>query len=71
MKQKLHKELEKLLEFFLEQRRNPPAEYAYGKGIVERPEIFTVKDLQAHLVAATRVAGDVSRRQKDLAGAGL
>lgn len=49
MKQKLHKELEKLLEFFLEQRRNPPAEYAYGKGIVERPEIFTVKDLQAHL----------------------
>lgn len=49
MKQKLHKEFEKLLEFFLEQRRNPPAEYAYGAGIVNRPEVFTVKDLQAHL----------------------
>lgn len=49
MKQKLHKDLEKLLEFFLEQRRNPPAEFAYGAGIVNRPEIFTLKDLQAHL----------------------
>ncbi len=49
MKQKLHKDLEKLLEFFLEQRRNPPAAYAYGAGIVARPEIFTIKDLQDHL----------------------
>jgi ribosomal protein L16 Arg81 hydroxylase len=49
MKQKLHKDFEKLLEFFLEQRRNPPEEYTYGAGIVSRPEVFTLKDLQAHL----------------------
>jgi hypothetical protein len=49
MKNKLHKDLDALLKFFLEQRQNPPAEYTYGAGIVPRPEIFTVKDLQDHL----------------------
>jgi ribosomal protein L16 Arg81 hydroxylase len=49
MKNKLHKDLDALLKFFLEQRQNPPAEYTYGAGIVPRPEFFTVKDLQSHL----------------------
>ena len=49
MKQKLHKDFDGLLKFFLKQRQNPPAEYTYGAGIVSRPEVFTVKDLQAHL----------------------
>jgi ribosomal protein L16 Arg81 hydroxylase len=49
MKQKLHKDLDDLLKFFLKQRQNPPAEYTYGAGIVSRPEIFSVKDLQNHL----------------------
>jgi hypothetical protein len=49
MKNKLHKDLDALLNFFLKQRQNPPAEYTYGAGIVSRPEVFTVKDLQAHL----------------------
>jgi hypothetical protein len=49
MKNKLHKDLDALLKFFIKQRQNPPAEYTYGAGIVSRPEVFTVKDLQAHL----------------------
>ena len=49
MKQKLHKDFESLLQFFLEQRSNPPTDYAHGKGIVSQPEVFTVKNLQAHL----------------------
>ena len=49
MKNKLHKDLDALLKFFIKQRQNPPAEYTYGAGIVPRPEVFTVKDLQAHL----------------------
>jgi hypothetical protein len=49
MKNKLHKDLDALLKFFLKQRQNPPAEYTYGAGIVPRPEVFTRKDLQAHL----------------------
>jgi hypothetical protein len=49
MKNKLHKDLDALLKFFLKQRQNPPAEYTYGAGIVPRPEVFTLKDLQAHL----------------------
>jgi hypothetical protein len=49
MKNKLHKDLDALLKFFLEQRQNPPAEYTYGAGIVPRPDFFTVKDLQTHL----------------------
>ena len=49
MKNKLHRDLDALLKFFLKQRQNPPAEYTYGAGIVPRPEVFTVKDLQTHL----------------------
>ena len=49
MKSKLHKDLDALLKFFIKQRQNPPAEFTYGAGIVSRPEVFTVKDLQAHL----------------------
>jgi len=44
MKNKLHKDLDALLKFFLKQRQNPPAEYTYGAGIVPRPEVFTRKD---------------------------
>ncbi len=49
MKNKLHKDLEALLKFFQQQRQNPPAEYAHASGIVAKPEVFSVKDLQAHL----------------------
>jgi hypothetical protein len=49
MKSKLHKDLDALLKFFIKQRQNPPAKFTYGAGIVSRPEVFTVRDLQAHL----------------------
>jgi len=49
MKQKLHKELQALLEFYLKQRQNLPEEFSYGAGIIDKPGFFGVSDLQRHL----------------------
>ena len=49
MKQKLHKELQQLLDFYLKQRRNPPEAFSHGTGVIDKPSFFTVGDLQRHL----------------------
>ncbi|MCZ6579580.1 MAG: hypothetical protein O6932_11120 [Gammaproteobacteria bacterium] len=49
MKFKLHKDLSTLLDFYNKQRKNPPAEFAYGAGLISKPSYFTLKDLQHHL----------------------
>ena len=49
MKQKLHRELQQLFEFYQKQRRDPPAEFTHGKGVIDKPGFFTVRDLQQHL----------------------
>jgi ribosomal protein L16 Arg81 hydroxylase len=49
MKQKLHKELQSLLDFYHKQRQNPPEAYTYGAGVINNPSFFTVGDLQRHL----------------------
>lgn len=46
MKQKLHKELQALLDWYRKQRQNPPAAYNHGKGVIGNPSFFTVADLQ-------------------------
>ncbi len=49
MKQKLHKELQSLLDFYLKQRQDPPEAFAYKAGVIDKPSFFTVADLQRHL----------------------
>ena len=49
MKQKLHKELQALLDFYHKQRQNPPAEFTHGAGVINKPSFFKVSDLQHHL----------------------
>jgi len=49
MKQKLHKDLQALLDFYRKQRQNLPAEFTHGAGIISNPGFFTVSDLQRHL----------------------
>ncbi len=49
MRQKLHKDLQALLEFYQQQIRNPPAEYTHATGVINKPEFFTLADLQRHL----------------------
>jgi len=49
MKQKLHKELQALLEFYQKQRQNLPEAFTYKAGVIDRPSFFTVADLQRHL----------------------
>ncbi len=49
IKQKLHKELQSLLKFYLKQRQNLPDEFGYTAGVIEKPGFFTVKNLQQHL----------------------
>jgi len=49
MKQKLHKELQSLLDFYHKQRQNPPEIFTYGAGVINNPSFFTVGDLQRHL----------------------
>jgi len=49
MKQKMHKELQSLLEFYYKQRQDLPEIFGYGSGVIEKPGFFTVKDLQQHL----------------------
>ena len=45
----LNNEFEKLLEFFLEQRTNPPEIFTYAQGLVPNPGFFSVRTLQSHL----------------------
>lgn len=49
MKQKLHKELQALLDFYHRQRQNPPEIFTYAAGIIDKPGFFTMADLQRHL----------------------
>ncbi len=49
MKQKLHKELQLLLDFYHKQRQNLPEAFSHGTGVINNPSFFTVKDLQRHL----------------------
>ena len=46
MKQKLHKELQTLLDWYRKQRQNLPAMYNHGTGVIKSPSFFTVTDLQ-------------------------
>jgi hypothetical protein len=49
MKQKLHKDLQALLDFYLKQRQNLPQAFTYKGGVIDKPTFFTVADLQRHL----------------------
>lgn len=49
MKKKLHKDYEALLAFLREQRRDPPDEFTYRAGLVDRPGCFSLADLQDQL----------------------
>jgi hypothetical protein len=49
MKQKLHKELQLLLDFYHKQRQNLPEAFSYGAGVINNPSFFTINDLQQHL----------------------
>jgi hypothetical protein len=49
MKQKLHKDLQSLLDFFLKQRQNLPDVFTYKTGVINNPSFFTVADLQRNL----------------------
>ena len=49
MKQKLHKELQALFDFYLKQRQKLPEAFTYKAGVIDKPSFFTVADLQRHL----------------------
>ncbi len=49
MKQKLHKELQALLDFYHKQRQNLPQVLTYKAGVINKPSFFTIADLQRHL----------------------
>ena len=49
MKQKLHKELQSLFDFYQKQRQNLPDAFSYKAGVINKPSFFTVADLQRHL----------------------
>ena len=49
MKQKLHKELQALFDFYQKQRQNLPEAFTYKAGVIDKPSFFTVADLQRHL----------------------
>jgi len=49
MKQKLHKELQTLFDFYLKQRQKLPEAFTYKAGVIDKPSFFTVADLQRHL----------------------
>jgi len=46
MKQKLHKDLQSLLDFYHHQRQQLPENYAHGAGVIDNPGFFTIADLQ-------------------------
>lgn len=45
----LHPDLKLLLDFFLQQRREPPKEYTHSPRLIESPSFFSVDTLQQHL----------------------
>ena len=49
MKQKLHKELQALLEFYQKARQNLPEAFTHKTGVINKPSFFTVADLQRNL----------------------
>ena len=49
MKQKLHKELQALLDFYHQQRANLPETFSHQSGVINKPSFFTVNDLQRQL----------------------
>ena len=49
MSDSLHKDLQRLLEFYVAQRENPPATFSRGESIIPNPSFFTVESLQSHL----------------------
>ena len=49
MGQKLHKDLQALLDFYQKQRNDPPEIYRYGAGVINNPGFFTARELQQHL----------------------
>jgi hypothetical protein len=49
MEDTLHTELKLLLDFYLQQRKEPPREFAHAPGLVASPSFFSVSALQQHL----------------------
>lgn len=49
MKQKLHKDLQSLLDFYRKARQELPEAFTYKAGVIDKPSFFTVADLQRHL----------------------
>lgn len=49
MKQKLHKELQALLDFYHKQRQNLPETFSHQSGVINKPSFFTINDLQRQL----------------------
>ncbi len=49
MKQKLHKELQALLDFYHQQRKTLPEAFSHRSGVIKDPSFFKVSDLQRHL----------------------
>ena len=49
MKQKLHKDLRALLDFYQKQRQNLPEVYGHSTGVIDKLSFFTMKDFQRHL----------------------
>ncbi|MEJ2393119.1 MAG: cupin domain-containing protein [Gammaproteobacteria bacterium] len=49
MSDNLPADLKKLFAFYIEQRKNPPKDYAIAQGLIPSPSFFTVAKLQEHL----------------------
>ncbi len=49
MKQKLHKDLQALLDFYHRQRSDLPEIYGFASGVISNPSFFTLQDLHRHL----------------------
>lgn len=49
MKQKLHRDLQALLDFYHRQRNDLPEAFRHGKGVIKNPSFFTLDDLKRHL----------------------
>lgn len=49
MSDNLPADLKKLFSFYIEQRNNPPKDYAHAKGLIQSPTFFSVAKLQEHL----------------------
>lgn len=49
MSDNLPPDLKKLFSFYIEQRKNPPKDFALAKGLIPSPSFFSVAKLQQHL----------------------